>query len=105
MVCEEWLDFKAFASWAMANGYRDDLTIERKDNDGNYCPENCTFIPFSRQSKNRRTVRHFKFNGKTKSLSDWAKICGIKQNTLADRLRRGWSIEKALTTKTGGCFR
>ena len=53
-VCDEWRDnFKAFYDWAMANGYQDDLTIERKNNDGNYEPANCTWILPAEQSKNQ----------------------------------------------------
>jgi hypothetical protein len=55
IVCEEWKnDFVVFYNWAMANGYTDELTIERVDVNGNYCPENCTWISLSEQSKNKR---------------------------------------------------
>ena len=50
-----WVNFVPFRDWALANGYRDDLTIERDNNDGNYEPSNCTWIPKSQQSKNRRS--------------------------------------------------
>ena len=60
-VCDEWKnDFKKFHDWAMANGYQDDLTIERIDVNGDYCPENCTWIPFSEQNRNKND----KTNGK-----------------------------------------
>jgi hypothetical protein len=57
-VCDEWLnDFPAFRDWALANGYDPHLTIERKNNDGNYEPSNCDWIPLAEQAKNRRRRR------------------------------------------------
>lgn len=54
-ICDEWRnDFIAFYTWAMDNGYRDDLTIDRKDPDGDYCPENCRFATRLEQSRNQR---------------------------------------------------
>ena len=53
-VCDEWKEFENFFYWAMANGYKDGLTIERKDNDKNYEPSNCTWIPANRQQRNTR---------------------------------------------------
>ena len=61
-VCDEWMhDFQAFYEWAMANGYRDDLTIDRIDNNGNYEPSNCRWTTMAVQRKNQRPRR--KLNG------------------------------------------
>lgn len=99
IICEEWRhDFKAFYDWAMGNGYTDDLTIDRIDNDGNYCPENCRWVDRVTQNRNQRNSRWFTYKGETKHLFDWADEFGINRNTLVGRLHRGWSIEKALET-------
>lgn len=57
-VCKEWESFAGFQKWAIANGYADNLTIDRIDCNGNYCPENCRWIEPKKQSKNRRCVKN-----------------------------------------------
>lgn len=69
-VCEEWLhDFQAFYDWSMKNGYRDDLSIDRKDVNGNYCPENCRWATIKEQVNNTRRNIILEYNGKKQTLS------------------------------------
>ena len=97
-ICEEWSNYANFHDWAMANGYCDDLTIERRDNDGNYEPENCLWATRKQQGRNKRSNRHLTFDGQTKTTAEWSEDLELG-STLRMRLHRGWSIEKALTTK------
>lgn len=55
-VCDEWLNFETFWSWAKTHGYKDDLTIERIDNDANYCPSNCRWATQHEQSMNKTHI-------------------------------------------------
>lgn len=97
-VCDEWKNnFMSFYNWAMENGYRDNLTIDRIDNDGDYKPSNCRWVTNTEQCANRRTNRYITYNGETKTISQWAKDKNLNFCTLWHRLNNGWSIEKALT--------
>ena len=98
-VCQEWQDnFQNFYDWSMSNGYNDDLTIDRIDVNGNYEPSNCRWVTKKEQANNMRSNRLLTYNGETHNMKQWAKIMGINYRALQQRLFRGWSIEKALTT-------
>ena len=88
-VCDEWQTFEPFYKWAMSHGYSDDLTIDRIDNDGNYCPENCRFKTQTEQIRNRRISIKATINGKTQTLIEWAGENGIEYQTVYRRYRRG----------------
>lgn len=100
-MCDEWSNsFEAFYEWAMANGYRDDLSIDRIDCNGNYEPENCRWATQKQQCNNLRKNRRLEYNGEVHTVSEWAEIVGIKPRTLHCRIfRYGWDIERAFTTK------
>ena len=98
-VCCEWdADYGAFKEWALANGYSEKLTLDREDNDGDYCPENCRWATRKQQANNRRTNHLLTFGGKTLTLSEWGDVTGINNLTILRRIRHGWSVEDALTT-------
>lgn len=104
-VCDEWLrSFEAFRDWALANGYRDDLTIDRKDNDGPYSPDNCHWATHKAQQNNMRSNRAITYKGETRTLAQWAELAGINKKTLQYRLNNGWSVEQAITTPTKGAI-
>lgn len=97
-VCDEWDSFVKFREWALQNGYTDELSIDRKDNDKGYSPENCRWATRKEQNNNQRSNRLIEFRGELKTLTEWASIMGLSFSCVDDRLRRGWSVEKALTT-------
>ena len=99
-VCDEWRsNFQAFYAWAMDNGYKENLTIDRVDNNKGYSPDNCRWVTMKEQANNKRNNIVITFNNKTQTLAQWAIELNIKQNTLLYRLRRGWSVERAFKTK------
>ena len=98
-VCDEWNhDYIAFRNWALNNGYSDNLTLDRIDNNGNYCPENCRWATARQQNNNTRRNHYVEYNGERRTISEWADHLGIPYNTLNQRFWGGWSAEKALTT-------
>lgn len=102
-VCPEWAkSYTAFAQWAKANGYTDELTIDRIDVNGDYEPSNCRFIPFAAQSRNRRSNHLISYKGRTMCLAEWARELGLNQGTLETRLNRyHWDVEHAFTEPAG----
>lgn len=94
--------FKRFERWALTNGYDDDMTIDREDNDKGYSPENCRWISMKEQANNRRTNVLVKYKGEEKTLMQWCEELGFpeKYQTMYTRLCRGkrWTPERAFNT-------
>ena len=101
-VCVEWHDFPAFQVWAESNGYRDDLTIDRIDSSKPYEPENCRFVTAAEQQRNKTNHRLLTHAGRTLTLTEWAEETRMAKNVLHNRLSRGWTIERAITTPVRG---
>lgn len=95
-LCDEWKDYGVFKEWALSNGYSDELSIERLDNDGNYSPDNCIWADKKTQARNRRTTRRIEIRGETKPLAEWLEITGITRSAYSMRLYRGQTPQKAL---------
>lgn len=97
-VCEQWHKFIEFYNWAISNGYNENLTIDRIDNNKGYSPDNCRWVTIKEQQNNRENNRKFMINGELLTVSKIAEKYNIKYNSLMSRIKRGWSIEKAVTT-------
>lgn len=98
-MCDEWLDFWSFREWSYTNGYKDGLSIERKDVNGNYCPENCEWITLDEQQSNKRTNTFIEYGGKKQTAAQWARELGIGKDTITYRVRAGWTPEECLFGK------
>lgn len=99
-ICDEWdKSYEAFKEWALNNGYRDDLTIDRIDNSGNYCPENCRWADLYTQANNKSNNHLITYNGKSQNMTQWAREIGVRRELIKDRLKSGWSVEDALTKR------
>lgn len=96
-VCEEWHNLPTFLEWASSHGWEEGLTIDRIDNNGNYCPENCRWVDISIQSNNKRTNVFLEFNGKKQTIANWARELGISPHLIYSRIKAGWTVEDALT--------
>lgn len=88
-VCSEWQNFEPFMKWALENGYSDNLTIDRIDVNGDYCPENCRWITMSEQQLNKRTNVKIEHNGKTQTISEWSKETGLSFAVIHWRYKQG----------------
>lgn len=109
-VCDEWQTFENFEKWSLANGYTDNLTIDRKDNSLGYCPENCRWVTTKEQMNNKTSNVLLTIFGETKNITQWGEDprCIPPAKVFYDRVygmrqfrrsrRRVWTLEEALTT-------
>lgn len=96
-VCDEWLDYETFRDWALLNGYKEGLSIDRIDVNGDYCPDNCRWVTMQEQQHNKRTNIELTYNGETMNIRKWADKLGVTYNLLYGRLRKyNYDIEKAI---------
>lgn len=98
-VCDEWLGkdgFQNFMIWSFANGYNDELTIDRLDSNGNYEPNNCKWATRKEQANNTRATICLEYNGEKHSLTEWSEITGLSKQTIYNRINKGLSVGKAL---------
>jgi hypothetical protein len=92
-ICDEWLNDKnKFYDWAMNNGYKDDLTIDRKEVDGNYEPDNCRWVTLIVQANNKTNNVFIEHDGEVKTIAQWSQDAGIWWLTIKRRLENGKDI-------------
>jgi len=97
-MCPEWRDdFDTFQSWAMENGYRQDLTLDRVCNTRGYFPGNCRWVSRKAQANNRTTASYYTVNGKTRTLAQWSRMYDIPAHVILHRIENGWDVERAIT--------
>lgn len=97
-VCAAWEEYAVFRDWAYANGYNENLSIDRIDVNGDYTPCNCRWVDCKAQNNNRRNNHNITYYGETHTVAQWSEITNIPPKTIGCRLRAGWSVETALTT-------
>lgn len=106
-ICDQWYNpnfhndpkrFKTFYNWALNNGWKDGYTLDRIDPNGNYCPENCRWIPREYQAYNKRNNKYINFNGEKYTLSQLSNILGIPDSTLNKYLKEhNWDFNSLYT--------
>ena len=104
-ICEQWKnDFKSFYDWSIENGYKEGLSIDRIDVNGNYKPDNCRWATHKEQADNRRNSikKEITAFGETKSVHDWSndKRCTVNVGTILYRIGAEWEAERAITQKS-----
>lgn len=95
-VCNEWQEVEPFEKWALENGYQKELTIDRIDTNGDYCPENCRWVTMLVQGNNTRKNRRITYKGRTQSLADWCRELDLDYFRTKARLNScGYTVEQA----------
>ena len=94
-VCDEWLnDYSSFRTWSYENGYTDELTIDRINNDAGYDPDNCRWVSMEIQSNNTRVNHRVTYKGETHTLAEWGRITGIKSDLIGARIKKGLPLDQ-----------
>ena len=102
-ICDDWLNsFDNFVDWAKDNGYQNDLTIDRIDNNGDYCPENCRWQTIKEQNMNKRTTFYAVYHGVKKPLKVWCDELDLPYDSVHNRITKiGMSVEEAFEKPFG----
>lgn len=103
-VCKDWRENPlSFYDWSLENGYEENLTLDRKDVNGNYCPENCRWVTMKTQNRNKSNNILIEYNGEKKTLSEWCEILKLPRQTIRHRIyNMNMDIEEAFTIPIKG---
>lgn len=93
-VCERWHTFVSFAE--DMGPKPDGMSLDRIDVNGNYEPGNCRWATDQEQQRNKNNNRLLTLDGQTKCVTEWAELCGLKESTIRERLRKGWDAKDVL---------
>lgn len=97
-IYKEWLDrFESFYEWSISHGYKNNLTIDRIDNNGNYEPNNCRWVDRATQCLNTRKNINITYNNKTQTLKEWANELDMTYTQLHHRYERGWELNRMMS--------
>ena len=95
-ICEEWKESSNFFEWALENGYKNGLEIDRIDVNGNYEPSNCRWVTRIVQQNNMRKNHIVEYNGQSKTIAEWSRELNIKYDKLWKSIKKGLGIEDIL---------
>lgn len=96
-VDKEWADdFQTFYNWCMRNGYKEGLTLDRKDVNQGYNKNNIKFATYEEQNRNKRNNKRYEYQGKEQFLKDISEQCGVPESVLWHHLKKGKSVEEAI---------
>lgn len=95
-VCCEWDDFALFREWSLANGYKDGLTIDRIDVNGNYEPSNCRWATYQEQANNMRSNRWIERRGERSTMAQFCRDHHLKYKYFSSLLCKGYTVEEAM---------
>lgn len=101
-VCEEWHNPEVFFEWAINNGYKEGLEIDRIETTGNYCPRNCRWISRAINANNKSNNKLIVHNGEEKTLAEWARYYNVNYKNLSRNLKKGYSLEDAVQREKTG---
>ena len=97
-ICDEWKNsFETFCKWALENGYKEGLSIDRIDHEKDYEPSNCRWATREEQENNKRNSVYYEIDGVKHTISEWADLYNMPKELVRTRVKRGMNIKKALT--------